>query len=73
MIGDMAIIEDAMEVLKNKGLVLKIVEGQQDYLSCKINLSEDKKRAWLGHPINQEYRKEIWQAGTGCLESQDSQ
>ena len=38
-------LADAIEALKNKGLVLKIAEGLQDYLSCK-----DKKRAWLGWP-----------------------
>ena len=30
--------------------MLKIVEGLQDYLSCEIKFSEDKKRAWLGQP-----------------------
>ena len=50
MIGDMATIDDAIEALKSKGLVLKIVEGLQEYLSCKVKFSEDKKRAWLGQP-----------------------
>ena len=27
--------------------MLKIMEGQQDYLSCKIQFSTDNKRAWL--------------------------
>ena len=36
MIGDFATIDDAIKVLKSKELVLKIVEGLQDYLSCKI-------------------------------------
>ena len=49
MIGNVAAIDNATEGLKNKGLVLKIVEGLQDYLSCKIKFSEDKKRAWLRH------------------------
>ena len=31
MIGDIATINGAIEALKNKGLVLKIVEGLQDY------------------------------------------
>ena len=38
LIGDMATTEDAIEALKNKWLMLKIVEGLQDYLSCNINL-----------------------------------
>ena len=36
MIGDVATIHDTIEVLKNKGLVLKILEGLQGYLSYKI-------------------------------------
>ena len=44
MIGNSAIIDDAILELKNKGLVLKIMEGLQDYLSCEIKISKDKKR-----------------------------
>ena len=33
LIGDIATIDDAIEALKSKGLVLKIVEGLQGYLS----------------------------------------
>ena len=47
MIGDITTIDDAIKALKCKGLVLKIVEGLQDYLSCEMKLSEDKKRAML--------------------------
>ena len=36
--------------LKENGLVLKIMEGLQNYLSGKIKFSMDKKRAWLGQP-----------------------
>ena len=50
MIGNNTPIDDITESLKNKGLVLKIVEGLQDYLSCKIKFSKDKKRAQLGQP-----------------------
>ena len=50
MIGDKTAIDDAILALKNKGLVLKVVEGLQDYLSCKIKFSEKKKHAWLGQP-----------------------
>ena len=45
MIGDKATIDDAILVLKNKGLVLKIMEALQDYLSCEIKISDDRKRA----------------------------
>ena len=50
MIGNSATMDDAILALKNKGLVLKIVEGLQDYLSCEIKISNNKKHAWLGHP-----------------------
>ena len=50
MTGDIAAINNAIEALKNKGLVLKIMEGLQDYLSCKIKFSNDKKHTWLGQP-----------------------
>ena len=50
MIGDIATIDGAIEALKNKGLALKIVEGLQNYLSCKIKFSDDKKCAWLEQP-----------------------
>ena len=50
MKGDKAAIDDAIMTLKNKGLVLKVMEGLQDYLSCKIKFSKNKERAWLGQP-----------------------
>ena len=49
-VGNIAAIDDNIEALKNKGIVLKIVEGLQDYLSCEIKFSNDKKQAWLGQP-----------------------
>ena len=36
--------------LRENRLVLKIVEGLQDYSSCKVRFSMDKKGAWLGQP-----------------------
>ena len=50
MVGDIAAIDDAIEALKSKGLVLKIMDGLQNYLSCEIKISDNKKRAWLGQP-----------------------
>ena len=47
MVGDIAAIDKAIEALKNKGLVLKVVEGL-DYLSYEIKFSNDKNQAWLG-------------------------
>ena len=50
MLGDIAAIDDTIEALKNKGLILKIVGGLQDYISCKIKFSNNEKCAWLGQP-----------------------
>ena len=45
---DVEAIDDAILALKYNGLILKVMEELQDYLSCKITFSKDKKRAWLG-------------------------
>ena len=50
MVSNITAINDTTEASKSKGLVLKIVEGLQDYLSCKIKFSKDKKHALLGLP-----------------------
>ena len=50
MVANKAAMDDAILALKNKGLVLKVVEGLQDYLSFEIKISDDTKRAWLGQP-----------------------
>ena len=44
MVGDIATINNTIKALKNKALVLKIVEGLQDYWSCKIMFSNDNKQ-----------------------------
>ena len=48
MVGNIAMINDAIEALRSKGLIQKIVEGLQYYLSCKIKFSNNKNHAWLG-------------------------
>ena len=50
MVGNIATVDNAIEALASKGLILKIAEGLQDYLSCEIKFSGDKKCAWLGQP-----------------------
>ena len=45
MVRDMVAIDDVISALKNNQLALKVMEGLQDYLSCKIKFLEDKKRA----------------------------
>ena len=50
MVGDITAIDDAIEVLKNKGLVLKIMKKLRYYLSCELKISNNKKHAWLRQP-----------------------
>ena len=44
MVGDIATINNAIDALKNKGLVLEIVEGLKDYLSCEIKFPMIRSR-----------------------------
>ena len=48
LVGHPAAIDEAIQQLRDNGLVLKVEDDLTDYLSCHIKLSEDKKRAWLG-------------------------
>ena len=41
----MVAVDAAISALKGNRLVLKIMEELQDYLSCKIKIADDKKRA----------------------------
>ena len=50
LIGDAEAINEAIKALKENSLVLKIVEGLQDYLFCKVTFSTDKRRVPLGQP-----------------------
>eukprot|EP00970_Alexandrium_tamarense_P009473 scaffold1889_cov176-Alexandrium_tamarense.AAC.4 len=47
--GHPELVEDTIKQLRQKGLILKITD-LDDYLSCHIVLSKDKRRAWLGQP-----------------------
>ena len=42
MIGNRAAMDDAILALKSKGLVLKVVEGLQEYLSAKSKFLKTK-------------------------------
>ena len=50
MVGNIATINGSIEELKNKGLILKIVEELQEYISCEIKFSDYNKHAWFGQP-----------------------
>ena len=51
MVGDMAAIDDSIVALKSMGLVLKVMEGLQDHLSCEIKFSNDKRGLGWDNPI----------------------
>ena len=43
MVGNIEAIDDKIEALKKKGLVLTAMEGLQDYFTCEIKFLMDKK------------------------------
>jgi hypothetical protein len=49
MVGDKATIEDVIAGLKTSGFKLK-EDALQDYLSCEVTLSENKKQGWIHQP-----------------------
>jgi hypothetical protein len=50
MVGDKVAIEDAIAGLKTSGFKLKEDGSSQDYLSCEVTLSKDKKQGWIHQP-----------------------
>ena len=50
MVSHPKAIVDAIEGMKKHGLILKVEDELNDYLSCEIKFSDDKKKAWLGQP-----------------------
>ena len=44
-----ALMEFVIE-LREHGLIIKVAEGLTDYLSCKIVVSENGRKAWIGQP-----------------------
>jgi hypothetical protein len=50
MVGDKAAIDDAIAGLKKSGFNLKEDGSLQDYLSCEVTLSKDKKQGWIHQP-----------------------
>ena len=50
MIVNVEAINKVITALKENGLVIKIMEGLQGYLSCKMIFSNNKTKEWLGQP-----------------------
>ena len=50
--------------MKKEGFTLKIEQDMKDYLSCEIEFSNDKKKAWIGQPhliqkIKEKFGKDV--------------
>ena len=50
IVGNESAIKEAIESLKEEGLILKVDDSLNDYLSCEILFSENKDMAWIGQP-----------------------
>ncbi len=50
LIGDEKAIDHTIKALKKAGLVLKVYDSLEDYLSCEIKFSKNGHSAWLGQP-----------------------
>jgi hypothetical protein len=48
--GDLPEIECVIEDLKKNGFTLKIEKEMTDYLSCRIEFSSARDKAWIGQP-----------------------
>ena len=59
MVGNVKAIDDIITVLKENGLVLKIMEGLQDYYSCKIIFNGQKEGLGRSAPSYQNMAKNL--------------
>ena len=50
IVGKEEAINEVIQELRDKGFTLKVEDDLKDYLSCKIEFTENKKEAWLGQP-----------------------
>ncbi len=50
LIGNEKSIEETIKVLKKAGLVLKVYDSLEDYISFENKFSKDRKSAYLGQP-----------------------
>ncbi len=49
-VGNKPALRQFFDQLREKSLELKVTEDMEDYLSCQVLFSKDKKKAWLGQP-----------------------
>ena len=50
IVGKEKATNEVIQELRDEGFTLKVENDHKDYLSCKIELSENKKSVWLGQP-----------------------
>ena len=61
-VGSKAAMKQALDEIKANGLNLTVTDELNDYLSCMIKISKDRKKAWIGQPhMVKKIRKEFGQ------------
>ena len=50
MVGNHKTLDKVARLCQENGLVLKVIDRLQNYLSCEVRFSQDKKKAWQGQP-----------------------
>ena len=58
IIGHPEAVDDTIDQLRKNNLMLKVENNLHDYLSCKILLSDDRTKVWLGH-LEKKYGEEV--------------
>ena len=72
LIGDLAAIDEVIELLRSKGFILKVEDKLTDYLSCEIILSKDKKGMVRTTTSHCKFGKEVWRQSQESKDLQDS-
>ena len=49
-VGSKPALRQFFDQLREKNLELKVSEDMEDYLSCQVLFSKDRRKAWLGQP-----------------------
>ena len=49
-VGHKDAIEEVINLIKSKGLELKVDYEVKDYLGCELMINKKEKRAWIGQP-----------------------
>ena len=50
IVGHHETIDDTIYLLKQNSFILKVEDDLNDYLSCEIVFSTNRRKSWLGQP-----------------------